>query len=405
MATSAQPHNLTKFLNAMKAIYGPIDTLSPTDATSWTPPSLAEGDRGRYLWTDAFGVLNLLTLGALAPSEGARSAYNTLAARLIVAVHNTLGRTRDDQHRLPGASDEHPMAGGLRIGKEAEEDSPAGDGDGQYHHYLTLWMFALNRMARASGERRYNDLAIELARAIHPAFVKDRDKPRPRMCWKTSVDLQRAVVDSEGNLDPIDGYVVFSLLQRDNAEDTRVLEREVGEYRKILETKWRRYTSDDPLDLGMTLWTAHWFSGRPGEEWATELSRRAFVCLRALIDEEKYFDAPPRFRLAFRELGTCLGVRVQCECHPARSATTATAAGDTLTTSTAAEEKGEKEAAASEEKAYWDRFLEKVEMTWAPSLEKEPPAVKLKLQPITLVMYAAALVPGGGGFVAGVSSY
>ncbi|KAM5537581.1 hypothetical protein V8D89_008659 [Ganoderma adspersum] len=381
--TNVQPQNLTKFLNALKCVYGPIDTLSSSDATSWAPPPLAEGHRGRYLWTDAFGVLNLLTLSVLVPE--ARSTYTTLAARLIAAVHDTLGRTRDGQAPLPGASDAHPLAGGLRIGKEADEDDPGGDGDGQYHHYLTLWMFALNRMARASCERRYNDLAIELARAVHPAFVRDRDAPRPRMCWKTSVDLRRVAVSSEGNLDPIDGYVVFSLLQRNNAADRKVLEREVGEYRRILETKWRRYISDDPLDLGMTLWTAHWFVGRPREEWAMELSKRALVCLRALIDEQKYFDAPTRFRLAFRELGTCLGVRVQC--HRGRSASTVTATGDLYT---AAEEKK----VVVEGKAYWDRFLEKVEMTWAPYLEKESPAVKLKLQPITMVMYAAALVPG-----------
>ena len=286
MATSVQPQSLSKFLRAMKAVYGPIDTLSPTDVASWTPPPMAEGHRGRYLWTDAFGVLNLLTLGALSPPSSSltpsatAATYTTLAARLIAAVHDTLGRTRDGTHRLPGASDLHPLRGGLRIGKEADEDDPAGDGDGQYHHYLTLWMFALNRMAHASGERRYNDLGIELAQAIHPAFVRDRDAPRPQMCWKTSVDLRRAVVPSEGNLDPIDGYVVFSLLQRDNAENTRVLEREVGEYRRMLEAKWRRYVSDDPLDLGMTLWTAHWFAGKGDSEWAEELSDRALVCLR-----------------------------------------------------------------------------------------------------------------------------
>ena len=65
MATKIQPPRLTKFLNAMKSVYGPFDTLSPAQAAAWTPPPMAEGHRGRYLWTDAFGVLNLLTLGAL----------------------------------------------------------------------------------------------------------------------------------------------------------------------------------------------------------------------------------------------------------------------------------------------------------------------------------------------------
>jgi len=41
------------------------------------------------------------------------------------------------------------VAGGLAIGKK---DELGRDGDGQYHHYLTLWMFELNRMAVATGQ-------------------------------------------------------------------------------------------------------------------------------------------------------------------------------------------------------------------------------------------------------------
>ncbi|KAI0327579.1 hypothetical protein GY45DRAFT_1327470 [Cubamyces sp. BRFM 1775] len=274
MTANVQPQLISRFLRAMKSVYGPFDALKPIQATSWAPPPMAEGHRGRYLWTDAFGMLNLLTLGVLTSN----ALYTTLAARLVHSVHDTLGRTRDGTARLPGASDEHPLAGGLRIGKEDEEDDPGGDGDGQYHHYLTIWMFALNRVACATGERRYNDLAIELAKAIHPRFVRDRDSERPRMYWKMSIDLRTPIVRSEGNLDPIDGYVVFSLLQRSHEGDKNVLAQEIDEYRRILETKWRRYVSDDPLDLGMTLWTAHWFDGK--EQWATELSRRAATCLR-----------------------------------------------------------------------------------------------------------------------------
>ncbi|KAI8972830.1 hypothetical protein BD414DRAFT_499500 [Trametes punicea] len=364
-AKAVQPQLISRFLRAMKAVYGPFDALTPAQATSWTPPPMAEGHRGRYLWTDAFGVLNLLTLGALTSN----ALYTTLAARLVHTVHDTLGRMRDGTRRLPGASDEHPLAGGLRIGKEDEEDDPGGDGDGQYHHYLTIWMFALNRMTHATGERRYNDLAVELARAIHPRFVRDRESARPRMYWKMSIDLKRPMVLSEGNLDPIDGYVVFSLLQRTHDGDKNVLAQEIDEYRRILETKWRRYVSDDPLDLGMTLWTAHWFDGK--EQWATELSRRASMCLRALYEEEKYFDAPTRYRLAFREFGTCLGAR----CLVAKLAR-ATGMAD------------------ADEKAYWEAFIEKVLRTWAPNVDEDPPLVPTKLQPITMVMYATAMIPG-----------
>ncbi|KAI9065229.1 hypothetical protein FKP32DRAFT_507509 [Trametes sanguinea] len=365
---AVQPQLISRFLKAMKAVYGPFDALAHTEASSWTPPPMAEGHRGRYLWTDAFGVLNFLTLGALAPD--AATFYHTLAARLVQTVHDTLGRTRDGAHRLPGASDAHPLAGGLRIGKVDEEDDPGGDGDGQYHHYLTIWMFALNRMTRATGERRYNDLALELAKAIHPRFVRDRESARPRMYWKMSIDLRRPMVRSEGNLDPIDGYVVFSLLQDTHEGEKGVLRQEIDEYRRILETKWRRYVSDDPLDLGMTLWTAHWFDGK--EPWATELSRRAAKCLRALTEEEKYFDAPTRYRLAFREFGTCLGVR----CLVAKLA-------------------GGTGKAEADEKTYWEAFIERLLRSWSPSVDQEPPLVREKLKPITMTMYAAALIPGG----------
>jgi hypothetical protein len=42
-------------------------------------------------------------------------------------------------------------------------------------------MLALHCVSLATGKERYNDLAIKLARAIHPAFVYNRDSNRPRM--------------------------------------------------------------------------------------------------------------------------------------------------------------------------------------------------------------------------------
>ncbi|OCH86333.1 hypothetical protein OBBRIDRAFT_797302 [Obba rivulosa] len=360
MSAQSQHHLLSQFLKAMQTVYGPFHTLPSAQARTWTPPPMLEGHRGRYLWTDAFGVLNFITIGSLTSN----TTYYTLADRLIGTVHDTLGRTRDGTKRLTGASDEHPLAGGLRIGKEDEEDDPSGDGDGQYHHYLTIWMFALNRMALASRERRYNDLAIELAKAIHPKFMRDRDSPRPRMFWKMSIDLSRPLVRSEGNLDPIDGYVVYSLLQGANKDDPQVLAREVSEYKKILDMKWQRYVSDDPLDLGMTLWTAHWFDGE--EMWATELSRRAANCLRNLI-AYGYFEDSPAYRLAFREFGTCLGIQCHVEKH--------------------------KISMTEEESSFWAACKDKIISTWAGRLESGA-GLREKLVPITQVMYASALIPG-----------
>ena len=215
-------------------------------------------------------MVNFITLF----KETSEQKYLTLASRLIHTVHDILGRTRDGSAQLPGATEEWPLRGGLRIGKHHAHGQ---DADGQYHHYLTIWMFALNRMSIASDEKWYNDQAVSLAESIHPKFMIRRESARPRMYWKMSMDLSTPLVHSEGNLDPIDGYVIYKLLQK--TEGTNVLEKEICEYKKILDTKWRKYISEDPLDLGMTLWTAHWFDKE--EEWATALTQRAFTCLCA----------------------------------------------------------------------------------------------------------------------------
>ncbi|KAG8916036.1 hypothetical protein FRC01_003419 [Tulasnella sp. 417] len=168
MSTSRTPDTaLTKFLTAMSSIYGPFPTQGD-DLSAWTPPPMAEGHRGRYLWTDAFAVVNFLTLYRLTSNP----LYLELGKRLIATVHDTLGRTRDLSARLPGATDSNPLLGGLRIGKVDEEDDPEGDGDGQYFHYLTIWMFALNRTAVVTGDTWYNDQAMELARSWAKAITR-----------------------------------------------------------------------------------------------------------------------------------------------------------------------------------------------------------------------------------------
>lgn len=271
---------LTRFEEKMESLYGKFSEISKPE--QWNPPPKSGGHRGRYLWTDAFGVVNFLTLHRESSSNGddvSSGKYLTLAKRLAHNVHEILGRTRDGSERLPGATDEEPLRGGLRIGK-MEETGP--DGDGQYHHYLTLWMFALNRLSMATGEPEYNRQAVSLAKAIHPHFFIDRASSRPHMVWKVAMDLSRPLVASEGNLDPIDGYVVFRLLQayamKNGGEMGPVLEEEIGDYKRVMGRKGAHYVSSDPLDLGMTLWTTHWLAGK--RSWATNLASRCVVQLR-----------------------------------------------------------------------------------------------------------------------------
>jgi len=267
-------------------------------AAEWRPKPYAD-NKSRYLWTDAFGVCNFISLAR----ETGRAHYLDQADALIRDVHETLGRDRQGR-RLPNASDQEPLMGGLRIGKVHDESHP--DGDGQYFHYLTKWAFALNCMSVARNEKRYNHLAVQLIKAIHPRFLFTMNAMRPRLSWKMSVDLSRPLVPSEGNLDPYDGYVTYRLVQQTHGDD-EALKSEIEDMRCLVAAKWERYTSSDPLDLGEALWLAHWY---PNEEWAAHIARRSLHSLASLFELNLLL--PRSHRLAFREFGTALGLRV----HP-----------------------------------------------------------------------------------------
>ncbi|KAL1961306.1 hypothetical protein VTO42DRAFT_34 [Malbranchea cinnamomea] len=353
---------LKQFQESMERVYGEFSTVS--DPKQWVPPPTAGGHRGRYLWTDAFGVLNFLTLyrefSYSSPNQFDNEKYLHFAQRLVTTVHDILGRTRDGKSRLPRATDQEPLKGGLRIGKE-EATGP--DGDGQYHHYLTMWMFALNRLSLATGDPTYNRQAVSLAKAIHPHFFIDRTSARPHMVWKVSMDLSRPLVASEGNLDPIDGYVVFSLLQASSIKygDGRPLDGEINDYKRVMARKGKQFVSTDTLDLGMTLWTAHWFADKA--KWAGDLSKRCISQLRELLAESDYLETDPQFRLAFREFGTCLGIG--CAFAPDDRTDDAVILM----------------ARSQEIISQWERYK-------SSSLTPED------LRPITRVMFATAFIPG-----------
>ena len=170
----------------------------------------------RYLWTDAFAVCNLLELFR----QTNDAVFRDLTLRLVDQVHHTLGRHRDDDRRTGWISglgeqegERHPTAGGLRIGKrlpERRHDEPSSerlewDQDGQYYHYLTKWMHALNRVTRATGDPVYHRWAVELAGAAHARFTYDAPRGgRKRMYWKMSIDLTYPLVPSMGQHDPLE---------------------------------------------------------------------------------------------------------------------------------------------------------------------------------------------------------
>ena len=156
---------------------------------------LLGGTSTRYLWTDAFAVCNLLELARCT----GRTSYRELAQRLVADVHHHLGRHRPDSGRegwISGLDEErgesHPTRGGLRIGKplperranEPFDEQLEWDRDGQYFHYLTKWMHALDQLTRATGDWRYNIWARELAETAFDAFTYvPPSGGRRRMYW------------------------------------------------------------------------------------------------------------------------------------------------------------------------------------------------------------------------------
>lgn len=278
----------------------------------------------RYLWTDAFAVCNYLALWRATEAPH----YRELALRLVQQVHAVLGRHRpDDTHRgwISGLGDregeQHPTIGGLRIGKKLPE-RPRGaplderlewDRDGQYFHYLTRWMHALDQVARWTGEAHFNTWARELADVAHRAFTGAR--PGRGMVWKMSVDLSRPLVSSMGQHDPLDGLITG--LQLRATADALSAPREpsladaVSDFARQL--RGLSLATEDPLGLGGLLGDAGRIVQLMEVEALAEPDLLA-VLLDAARDGLAHFahrDAlsePATRRLAFRELGLAIGL-------------------------------------------------------------------------------------------------
>ncbi len=285
-----------------------------TGLTSGAPPR-------RYLWTDAFAVCNYLGLHR---RTGA-GRWRDDARALIDQVHRTLGRHRPDDPRtgwISGLSESegsaHPTARGLRIGKplperRASERADARvdwERDGQYYHYLTRWMHALDRAAAALGDAELRRLGVELATAAHPAFAHGAAGER-RLYWKMSIDLARPVVASAGEHDPLDGLIAAAALaaheEGAGAAPLRAAVRELAGM-----CAGRGWATTDTLGLGL-LATDALSLAEPA--LAPLVPERLFG--RVLRDAARsldlvaltgYLDGPAEDRLAFRELGLSLGL-------------------------------------------------------------------------------------------------
>ncbi len=280
----------------------------------------------RYLWTDAFAVCNFLGLFRRTGDEHWRQS----ALDLVKQVHLTLARHRDDDPRsgwISGLSEEegrrHPTRGGLRIGKPLNERKPGEpyderlewERDGQYYHYLTKWMHALDQLSRFSADPVYNEWAVDLAKAAHAGFVHRLPDGSKRMYWKMSIDLSYMLVPSMGQHDPLDGLITYTQLQSTAAEranfPAKTLDGEISEMAAICrEMTW---TTDDPLGIGGLLCDAFRLV-----QLMIKRRLQAVGLLNDMLDAahqgmaaspvRRLTTLPAADRLAFRELGMAIGL-------------------------------------------------------------------------------------------------
>ncbi|MBS7624747.1 hypothetical protein KEJ29_04110 [Candidatus Bathyarchaeota archaeon] len=279
----------------------------------------------RYLWTDSFAVCNFIELYYRKADE----KFIRMALKLIDQVHFTLGRHREDDPRsgwISGLSEEegwkHPTIGGLRIGKPLPERGPnepfdevlEWERDGQYYHYLTKWMHALNIVGRSTGCLNYHLWAIELAKRAHKAFVYEMPNGRKRIYWKMSIDLSRPLVPSMGQHDPLDGLVTYMELQASALGNPSLpgLAEEIRDMESICdEMSW---VTDDPLGIGELLVCSYRLArlivgghfNRP--ELLTNIMNDALLSLELYLANEP-MRLPATMRLAFRELGLSIGLK------------------------------------------------------------------------------------------------
>jgi hypothetical protein len=224
----------------------------------------------RYLWTDAFGLVLLVSL-YIALGE---RRYLEEAESVVAEVERVLGRPR-----------------GIRIGE-------APDRDGQYFHYLAMWLFALSVLGRHIPEYRHKGIA--LVHEIHDAFLV----PNRGVVWKMSEDLSRPYPGTGfGALDAFDGFVAYRLLDEQN------LSREIADMSALINESAPDLLITQDLGLGMMLWMCQFF---PEERWAKTQRARCLSVLDQMWVDSGYFCRELGVRsvkFAFTNYGVSIGLQ------------------------------------------------------------------------------------------------
>lgn len=228
----------------------------------------------RYLWTDAFGLVLYTTLYRKMDDQH----WLDKARWLVEDVERVLGRNR-----------------GIRIGEEP-------DREGQYFHYLAMWLFALARLGEI--DPGYRERGIELVHQIHKPFVL----PGTGVIWKMQEDLSAPYPGyGLGALDSFDGYVSYRLLGEE------ALANEIADMKDIIEETYRNLDISQDLGLGMMLWLSHFF---PEEPWAQIQRQRCLNTLDGMWQADEsdsgFFCRQPNLpgvKFAFTNYGISVGLQ------------------------------------------------------------------------------------------------
>ncbi|WP_372917995.1 hypothetical protein [Salegentibacter sp.] len=276
----------------------------------------------RYLWTDAFAVHCIFALFKLTKDQ----KYHQIALRLIDLVHFHLGRFHPEDSRIgwiSGLSEEegknHPTAGGLRIGKKHLERNPneafqeqfEWERDGQYFHYISRWIVVLLQAQKETGDEKYLNWAAELLLASEK-FISE-ENGELRMYWKMSTDLSRPLINSMGSHDPLEGLICAATIKENLPKRNDELNAVLQNFKKLCTGK--DWITTDPLGIGGLLITSVRASALKNDEDLPSSSKPQKLLENSLYSLKNFrrfnsLNGPANQRLAFRECGLSLGLRV-----------------------------------------------------------------------------------------------
>lgn len=269
----------------------------------------------RYLWTDAFGIVNFISQAKLLRSldqgmeaEQQVQDYLTAASQLITAVYDCLGSPRSSKYPMAAADDGGYK--GLRIGKVlARRATDQGmQYDGMYWHYLAQFLFAVTRYVQESHDQCQLDRVIRLVKQVHPAFLV----PGRGYRWKINTDLT-PIADAhptQPTHDAVTAWIMYSLLNRLSGAQQGQLDQEMVDLLPIVRQYYQQdiqqLLSDamDPLGLGLQLWSCQWVQGARPQQFREQLLgiARPLMQRHCAISQDR--------DLNFRLYGALMGMRL-----------------------------------------------------------------------------------------------